>query len=225
MVDIAWSVVSKLILGLIALLIVVRVLGRKSLAQMTPYDFVYTLVLGGLLEESLYDDQVNLLHLLLGVSLWGVLIFTLEFISTKNDRLNKLFKGEPSVIVYNGQLVRPALKRNKLEMEQLRALLRTSGCYSLKNAKHMIMETGGQISLTTFDDQDESLTLLLIDEGHIEEEVLENHHLDKHWLTQELKQLGYVDIDQIVYAEWSEEKGFYVVKDSDLLDFPIRLDG
>lgn len=225
MVDIAWSVVSKLILGLIALLIVVRVLGRKSLAQMTPYDFVYTLVLGGVLEESLYDDQVNLLHLLLGVSLWGILIFTLEFISTKSDRLNKLFKGEPSVIVYNGQLVRPALKRNKLEMEQLRALLRTSGCYSLKNAKHMIMETGGQISLTTFDDQDESLTLLLIDEGHIEEEVLENHHLDKHWLTQELKQLGYVDIDQIVYAEWSEEKGFYVVKDSDLLDFPIRLDG
>ena len=225
MVDIAWSVVSKLILGLIALLIVVRVLGRKSLAQMTPYDFVYTLVLGGLLEESLYDDQVNLLHLLLGVSLWGILIFTLEFISTKSDRLNKLFKGEPSVIVYNGQLVRPALKRNKLEMEQLRALLRTSGCYSLKNAKHMIMETGGQISLTTFDDQDESLTLLLIDEGHIEEEVLENHHLDKHWLTQELKQLGYRDIEQIVYAEWSEEKGFYVVKDSDLLDYPIRLDG
>lgn len=223
--DIAWSVVSKLILGLIALLIVVRVLGRKSLAQMTPYDFVYTLVLGGVLEESLYDDQVNLLHLLLGVSLWGVLIFTLEFISTKNDRLNKLFKGEPSVIVYNGQLIRPALKRNKLEMEQLRALLRTSGCYSLQNAKHMIMETGGQISLTTFDDQDESLTLLLIDEGHIEEEVLENHHLDKHWLTQELKQLGYRDIEQIVYAEWSEEKGFYVVKDSDLLDYPIRLDG
>ncbi|WP_311454392.1 DUF421 domain-containing protein [Fundicoccus ignavus] len=223
--DIAWSVVSKLILGLIALLIVVRVLGRKSLAQMTPYDFVYTLVLGGVLEESLYDDQVNLLHLLLGVSLWGILIFTLEFISTKSDRLNKLFKGEPSVIVYNGQLVRPALKRNKLEMEQLRALLRTSGCYSLKNAKHMIMETGGQISLTTFDNQDETLSLLLIDEGHIEEKVLENHHLDKHWLTQELKQLGYRDIEQIVYAEWSEEKGLYVVKDSDLLDYPIRLDG
>lgn len=225
MVDIAWSVVSKLILGLIALLIVVRVLGRKSLAQMTPYDFVYTLVLGGVLEESLYDDQVNLFHLVLGVSLWGLLIFTLEFISTKSDRLNKLFKGEPSVIVYNGQLVRPALKRNKLEMEQLRALLRTSGCYSLQNAQHMIMETGGQISLTTFDSQDETLSLLLIDEGHIEEKVLENHHLDKHWLTQELKQLGYRDIEQIVYAEWAKEKGFYVVKDSDLLDYPIRLDG
>ena len=45
--EIAWSVVSKLIIGLISLLIVVRILGRKSLAQITPYDFVYTLVLGG----------------------------------------------------------------------------------------------------------------------------------------------------------------------------------
>lgn len=223
--DITWSVISKLILGLIALLIVVRVLGRKSLAQMTPYDFVYTIVLGGVLEEALYDDQVNLLHVLLGVSLWGVLIFMLEFVSSKNDTLNKLFKGEPSVIIYNGQLVRPALKRNKLEMEQLRALLRTSGCYSLQNAQHMIMETGGKISLTTFDDQDETLSLLLIDEGRIEEKVLANHHLDKHWLTQALKQLGHADIEQIVYAEWSEDKGLYVLQNSDLLNHPIRLDG
>jgi len=44
-VYIAWSIVSKLMIGLVALLAVVRVLGRKSLAQMTPYDFVYTLVL------------------------------------------------------------------------------------------------------------------------------------------------------------------------------------
>ncbi|MGO4928785.1 hypothetical protein ACTQ5J_09355 [Fundicoccus sp. Sow4_F4] len=48
---IAWSIVSKLMIGLVALLAVVRVLGRKSLAQMTPYDFVYTLVLGGCLRK------------------------------------------------------------------------------------------------------------------------------------------------------------------------------
>lgn len=109
--DIAWSVVSKLIVGLIALLVVVRVLGRKSLAQMTPYDFVYTLVLGGVLEEALYDEQIKLLHVLLGISLWGVLIFFLEYISTQNEHLNTLFKGEPSVIIYNGQLVLPAMKK------------------------------------------------------------------------------------------------------------------
>lgn len=222
---IAWSVVSKLIIGLVALLIVVRVLGRKSLAQMTPYDFVYTLVLGGVLEEALYDDQINLLHLLLGISLWGVLIFTLEYISTQNESLSKLFKAEPSVIIYNGQLVLPAIKKNKLEMEQLRALLHTSGCYSLKNAKHMIMETGGQVSLTTYNDKEDTLSLLLVDEGKIEEKVLENHQLDEQWLIEELNQLGYLAVDRIAYAEWSQDKGFHVISYDDLLDHHIRLDG
>lgn len=168
---------------------------------------------------------MNLLHLLLGVSLWGILIFTLEFISTKNDRLNKLFKGEPSVIVYNGQLVRPALKRNKLEMEQLRALLRTSGCYSLKNAKHMIMETGGQVSLTTYDQDEVTLSLLLVDEGSIKNKVLDNHQLDQQWLIDELTQLGYPSIDQIAYAEWSQENDLYVITYDDFLKQTVRLDG
>lgn len=223
--EIAWSVISKLIIGLISLLIVVRVLGRKSLAQMTPYDFVYTLVLGGILEESLYDDKVNLLHLMMGVALWGILIFSLESVSTRNEWLNKLFKGEPSVIVYQGKLVMPALERNKLEMEQLRALLRMQGCYSLKNAEHMIMETGGQVSLTTYDQDDQTITLLLVDEGAVEKKVLENHNLEEKWLIEELANLGHHTLENIIYAEWSKENGFYVVPYEETLNKKIRLDG
>lgn len=223
--QITLSIVSKLLIGLVSLMIVVRVLGRKSLAQITPYDFVYTLVLGGILEESLYDDQVTIWHLILGIGLWGVLIFSLEFISTKNERLNKLFKGEPSVIVYNGKLVKSSLQRNKMEMEQLRSLLRVQGCYSLKNAQHMIMETGGQVSLTTYDQNDQTLTLLLVDEGQIETNVIENHNLDAKWLTDEMTALGHHSISEIIYAEWSEENGFYVVTYDDLLTEMVRLDG
>lgn len=223
--EIAWSVISKLIIGLICLLIVVRILGRKSLAQMTPYDFVYTLVLGGILEESLYDDKVNLLHLMMGVALWGILIFSLESVSTRNEWLNKLFKGEPSVIVYQGKLVMPALERNKLEMEQLRALLRMQGCYSLKNAEHMIMETGGQVSLTTYDQNDQTITLLLVDEGAVEKKVLENHNLEEKWLIEELANLGHHTLENIIYAEWSKENGFYVVPYEETLNKKIRLDG
>ena len=223
--EIAWSVISKLIIGLICLLIVVRILGRKSLAQMTPYDFVYTLVLGGILEESLYDDKVNLLHLMMGVALWGILIFSLESVSTRNEWLNKLFKGEPSVIVYQGKLVMPALERNKLEMEQLRALLRIQGCYSLKNAEHMIMETRGQVSLTTYDQEDQTITLLLVDEGAVEKKVLENHNLEEKWLIEELANLGHHTLENIIYAEWSKENGFYVVPYEETLNKKIRLDG
>ncbi|MGO4928786.1 YetF domain-containing protein [Fundicoccus sp. Sow4_F4] len=110
-------------------------------------------------------------------------------------------------------------------MEQLRALLRSSGCYSLKNAKHMIMETGGQVSLTTYNDKDDTLSLLLVNKERIEKKVLENHQLDEQWLVEKLKQLGYLTVDNVAYAEWSQDKGFYVIRCDDLLADHIRLDG
>ena len=54
----------KLVFGLIGLLLVVRLLGKKSMSEITPFDLVYTLVLGGILEESTYDDNVHVGHVL-----------------------------------------------------------------------------------------------------------------------------------------------------------------
>lgn len=49
----------KLVIGLITFLLVVRLTGKKSLSQVAPFDLIYTLVLGGILEESIYDDAVH----------------------------------------------------------------------------------------------------------------------------------------------------------------------
>ena len=54
-----FSITMKLVFGLIGLLLVVRLLGKKSMSEITPFDLVYTLVLGGILEESTYDDNVH----------------------------------------------------------------------------------------------------------------------------------------------------------------------
>ena len=52
----------KLFFGLIALLVVTRLLGKKEMSQLTPFDFIYSLVLSGILVERIYDDKVSTLH-------------------------------------------------------------------------------------------------------------------------------------------------------------------
>lgn len=222
--EITLSIITKLFAGLISLLIVVRLLGKKSLSQMTPYDFVYTLVLGGILEESLYDDQVDIWQVVMGIALWAALIYVLEIVAARNDSINTIFKGEPSVLVYEGKIVKPELKRNKIELEQLRGLMRVQGCFSLKNCQHMILETGGQISLTLYDQEDMTVSLFVVDEGKMQEGVLKNHQLETSWLIKELADLGYHNIKEIVYAEWSKKLGFYVVTRDQVINERILLD-
>lgn len=215
----------KLVVGLIGLLIVMRTLGKKAMSEITPFDLIYTLVLGGILEESIYDDAVHVGHILFALAVWGCLIYCIEVFVQKNDGINHVVKGKPSVLVQNGQLDLKELEKNHMEMEQLRALLRSQDCFSLEEAKHVILETGGEVSVMKNADVESVLTFLLVDEGRIEEKVLKSIGKDKTWLLEELSSAGHPELDKIIYTEWSGEKGFYVVPYSDPVHQSLHIDG
>ncbi|CAM4100775.1 DUF421 domain-containing protein [Lederbergia lenta] len=213
----------KLVLGLLALLVVTRLLGKKEMAQITPFDFVYALVLGGLLEESLYDKKITIWSFLFAVLIWAILIYIIEVIAVKNDRIKKILKGEPSVIVKNGQLDTNAMKKNHLEMEQLRTMLRQQGVFSLREVRDLYLEPSGNISIQKYSSsepptaamlhmevKDEAPSVLLIDEGKIKKEILQFAGKTTNWLQDELKKEGYAAIENIFFAEWSATDGFYI---------------
>lgn len=219
------SISLKLIFGLLGLLIVVRLIGKKSLSNITPFDLVYTLVLGGILEESIYDDKVNIGHLLFALTLWASMIYFIERVVQKNDRINQLLKGEPSILIKNGTLNLKELSRNHIEMEQLRTMLRQQQCFSVENARHVVLENAGQISLVKESDEDKVMFIMVVDEGMIQDRVLQTHDLERAWLMEQLERKGYHSLEDILYAEWSEEKGFYIITNDDVLNRAYRIDG
>lgn len=217
------SITLKVVIGLLGLLVVIRLLGKKELSQLTPFDFVYMLVLGGLVEETVYDDLVTVWEMLYAVALWSVLIFLIELIVRKFEKLRPIIKGEPSIIINDGVLDLKQLKKNKLESEQLRTMLRQQGIFSLKQVKFAILEPSGQLSvmetdasatvtagMLNIDPGESTLSYLLVDEGKIEKKELQLIGKDENWLIEQLKKEGYSDIRKIYYAEWSKENGFVV---------------
>ena len=217
-----FSITMKLVFGLIGLLLVVRLLGKKSMSEITPFDLVYTLVLGGILEESTYDDNVHVGHVLFAIALWAVMIYGIERIVQKNEKVNRWVKGEPSVLIKDGVINMTELANNHIEMEQLRAILRQQECFSLENAKHVILENAGQMRKS---DDDKALSILLVDEGQIQHKVLQSNQLDESWLLENLKKEGYADVKRLIYVEWSEEKGLYVLNKEDVMHESYRIDG
>ena len=68
-------------------------------------------------------------------------------VSSKNEKVNRWVKGEPSVLIKDGVINMTELTNNHIEMEQLRAILRQQECFFLENAKHVILENAGQMSV------------------------------------------------------------------------------
>lgn len=215
------SIALKLIIGLIALLIVTRLLGKKELAQITPFDFVYALVLGGFLEEAIFDEKVSIGHLTFSIALWALLIYSIELLVMKFDKLRPMLKGEPIMIIEDGNLDLKALKKAKLEMEQLRTMLRQQGFFSIKEVSYAFIEPSGHLSIMpeplstpvtaemlNLNPKKSTPSIMLIDEGNVAESGLELLGKDQNWLMDMLRKQGQSQISDIFYAEWSRQHGF-----------------
>ncbi|HJB23381.1 MAG TPA: DUF421 domain-containing protein [Candidatus Jeotgalibaca pullicola] len=219
------GIASKLIIGFFALMIVMRAIGKKALSEITPFDIIYSFVLGGIVEESIYDDQIHALHMLFAFLVWGVIIYIVESLLQRRDSLTRKMKGRSSVLIFNGELNMKEIKDNHIEMEQLRSMLRTQNCFSLKEVQYAVMEINGQVSVMKKDEQHPIFSYLLIDEGVVEKKTLISIGKDIKWLYEEIAKLNHLSTEDIVYAEWSNEEGFYIKTYEDSIEEQYEIDG
>ena len=98
----------KLVIGLIALMVVIRLLGKKALAEMTPYDIIYLIVFGGILDSTLYDNKISIWMFLFSLAVWATAIFTVEKLVAEFNPLRILIKGEADQLISNGKINRKA---------------------------------------------------------------------------------------------------------------------
>ncbi|SIS39583.1 DUF421 domain-containing protein [Salimicrobium flavidum] len=212
----------KLTISLMAIIIVTRLLGKKEMSQVTPLDFVYTLILGGIVDNSLYSTTTSLWEVLFALAVWGLLIFIVERTTQKFDTWRHLMKGEPAIIISNGKLNGKAMKRNLLEAEQVRTLLRMQGIFSIAEVEYAVLENNGSFSVlekagslpVSKEDQninygESEMSYLLVDEASINHGTLKKIGKDADWLRNGLEKEGY-NVSDVYYGEWSEQDGFVI---------------
>lgn len=226
------DITIKIVVGLISLLIVIRLLGKKELAQMTPFDLVYLILLGSFLEEGLFDEKISVLHVIYAIFLWGSLIYLIERLVVKSERFKKLLRGTSTDLIVRGQIDATALKKNNMELDQLRTMIRSQGYFSITEVQHATLETSGTLSvlpkvkedavtpeMLNLSPTENEATYLVVDEGDIDKKELEKAGKTKEWLCNELKKGGIGQIDEIYCAEWKESTGLFILRYEEVESF------
>ncbi|SDW19501.1 Uncharacterized membrane protein YcaP, DUF421 family [Marinococcus luteus] len=216
------SIIISIGIGLIGIIVITRLLGKKQLAQVTPLDFVYVLVLGGIVEQGLYNTDIQWFHMVFTFVLWGFVIYVLETLTQKYDGFRWFIKGANTVLMQDGQVYHHNLKKNKLELEQLRMLLRTQGIFSFRDVEYATLETSGTLSVlekagaapaSMNDDPGAPVrnepSFLLVENGAMHLSNLQASGWDAPRLKEELHHLGY-QLTDLYFAEWTSQDGFFV---------------
>jgi uncharacterized membrane protein YcaP (DUF421 family) len=130
------------------LLVILRGSGKRSLSQVTTFDFVLLLILGEATQQALIGDDFSITTgLLLIASLVGI-DMTLSFLKMKSPRLDALMEGRPVLIVADGEPLQDRMRDERVDLDDVLAAAREKqGLERLDQIKYAILERSGGISI------------------------------------------------------------------------------
>ena len=128
------------------LLVVVRLLGKRTVGAATAFDFMVALILSEVVDEPIYGD-VPLVQGLLVIAVVAGWHAVNSYLSYRSQRFDRLTGGEPTVLVKDGQIVRKAMRQERINEEELWSLLRLQGIDDLADVKEATLEPDGLMSV------------------------------------------------------------------------------
>jgi uncharacterized membrane protein YcaP (DUF421 family) len=123
-----------------------RMLGRRELNSLEPFDLILLVVTGDLVQQGVTQNDQSITGALLAISTIGLLTVALSYLSFRFKRLRPVLGGEPIVLIEDGEVIDANLRRQRLTREEIGAEARLNGIGSIEDIRWGILETNGRIS-------------------------------------------------------------------------------
>jgi uncharacterized membrane protein YcaP (DUF421 family) len=140
------DIVVRAVIAFLLVFLITRIVGRRELGTLEPFDLILLVVLGDLIQQGVTQSDYSVTGMTLAVSTIALMTVLVSYLSFRFRRLRPLLDGEPIVMIQNGKVLDRNLKRERLTEEELAMEARLQQIDSLDNVEWAILEKGGQIS-------------------------------------------------------------------------------
>ena len=141
------NLIVRAVVVYLAILILLRISGKRQVGQRAPFDLVLLLVLSNAVQNSMNGGDNSLLGGLISATTLIILNFLLGYISYRSKRVEALVEGRPQLLIHNGVLFEDVMRRAQLTHHELNAALRLAGCAAIEEVHSALLENNGVISV------------------------------------------------------------------------------
>jgi uncharacterized membrane protein YcaP (DUF421 family) len=123
-----------------------RIVGRRELSSLGPFDLIMLIVLGDLVQQGVTQSDYSVTGLVLAGGTIALLQVGVSYANFRFRRLRSVLEGEPIVLIEDGRVLERNVGRERLTREELEEQARQSQIDSLENVRWAVLEASGQIS-------------------------------------------------------------------------------
>jgi len=135
------------VLAYVALILLLRISGKRTLSKMNAFDLIVTVALGSTLASVLLSKDVALAEGILAFALLIFLQYLITFLSTRSEAISRLVKAEPTLLYHRGEFLHKAMQSERVVENEVRAAVRSQGTLNMEQVEAVILETDGNFSM------------------------------------------------------------------------------
>lgn len=203
--------------------IVMRIMGKRQVGQLQPFELVVAIMLSELAAVPMQDTAIPLVNGIIPILTLLIAQMGLSFISMKSIKARGIICGTPRVLIGDGKIIEDNLCKEMYTMNDLLEQLRTANIPNIADVEFAILETNGQISIiqksqkrpATPEDLNikteyEGLPLDLIIDGRVLNKNLNRANVDEKWLKKQLSSKNIKNVKDVFFASLDTSGKLYV---------------
>ena len=220
-------------------LFLLRLMGKRQIGEMQPYELVITLVIADLATVPMAETALPLVHGIIPLFTLMVLHYIISLLSRKSLYFRKLFNGKPIILINPDGIDFKALKKLNMNLNDLQESLRTCNYFNLEEVLYAILQTNGALVVVPraqyapltaedvgIDKQKASLPIMIIIKGKFVKENMTIAGLDESYVRDQLLSAGILDYKDVELATINNEGKMYIQKkNSPFISFQSSFSG
>ena len=142
-----WAFVLRACAVYFILLAMIRMTGKRTMGQFTPFDMLLVVLLGNAVQNALLGSDTSVAGgLLLAITLIS-LNWIVGFVSARSEKVEALIEGSPVLLARDGNVYREVLRKELISRADFDKALREAGCEAIDEVKLAVLETNGHITI------------------------------------------------------------------------------
>ena len=150
------------------LIVVMRLMGKRQIGEMQPFEFIVTLIIADLACIPMADTSIPLLYGVISVLTLFFVHQLFSILEQTSDKIKGVISGKPSIVIDKNGVNMKELKKNNLSVDDLIESMRNQGYFSFDELDYAIFESNGKLSSLESKSQSQkskSLPLLIVSNG------------------------------------------------------------
>src|SRR3954468_16358811 len=127
--------------------LVTRVISRRELASLEPFDFILLIVIGDLIQQGVTQSDYSVTGAITVIATFAALTVLVSYANFKFRRLRLVLDGQPIVLVLDGEVIDGNMRRERMTRDELEAEIRLQQVASISDVRLAVLETGGALSV------------------------------------------------------------------------------